>query len=312
MGAPLDTALRYSNCLSRRYTSRMTRRMSISVVSVAALLLPGSIHASQQPSFVSHTLAVRVDVLVTDGRTAVGGLTARDFELRDDGVLQAISLVESATLPINVVLALDTSASIAGMRQTSLVAASQALLDGLKPGDRAALTTFNHAVASRLALTSDISAVRVELQQIMPEGQTAILDGVYVALTTTLAQPGRSLVVVCTDGADTSSWLQAGEVLESVKRSSAVIYAVMSADASYSHLEDLTGFTGGQVFKVASGTDLRAAFQNILQEFRSRYVLAYTPNGVSAGGFHRLDVRVKRRGLSVKARPGYIGLEPKK
>jgi hypothetical protein len=64
------------------------------------------------------------------------------------------------------------------------------------------------------------------------------------------------------------------------------------------------------MMQVASSADLRAAFQRILQEFRSRYILAYTPNGVPSGGFHRLDVRVKRRGLDVKARPGYIGVGP--
>ena len=137
------------------------------------------------------------------------------------------------------------------------------------------------------------------------------MDGVYVALTATLAQTGRSLVVVCTDGRDTSSWLRPEEVLESAKRSNAVIYAVTSADARrVSSLEELTDATGGDMLRVASSADLRGAFQKILQEFRSRYILAYTPTGVPSGGFHRLDVRVKRRGLTVKARPGYIGVDP--
>ena len=101
-------------------------------------------------------------------------------------------------------------------------------------------------------------------------------------------------------------------------------------------LEQLTGATGGDLLRVDSTDGLRSAFERILRSFRSRYVLAYTrrqpmvtpaferilrsfrsryvlaytPSGVSIGGRHRLDVRVKRRGLSVKARPGYIGLEP--
>ena len=64
------------------------------------------------------------------------------------------------------------------------------------------------------------------------------------------------------------------------------------------------------MLRVASSADLRGAFQKILQDFRSRYILVYTPAGVPLGGFHRLDLRVKRRGLTVKARPGYIGVEP--
>jgi VWFA-related protein len=160
-------------------------------------------------------------------------------------------------------------------------------------------------------LTSDLAGIRAELDRIVPSGDTAIMDSVYVALTATLEQPGRSLVVVCTDGSDTSSWLQPDEVLESAKRSNAVIYGVTAAGIRRrSPLEELTDATGGQVLRVTSSADLRGAFQKILQEFRSRYVLAYTPTGVPPGGFHRLDVRVKRRGLDVKARPGYIGVGP--
>jgi Ca-activated chloride channel family protein len=291
----------------------MTRRLAVALVALLALRLSGPTHASQKPSFSSRTLGVRVDVLVTDGRNTVGGLAASDFELRDNGVLQTIALVDAADIPVNAVLALDTSASTTGKRQTDLIAASQALLDGLHPVDRAALTLFSHAVAPRIPLTSDISTVRAELLRIAPSGETAIMDGVYVALTATLVQAGRSLVVVYTDGTDTSSWLQPEEVLESAKRSNAVIYAVAAADARRSSaLEDLTDATGGHLLRVASSSDLRGAFQRILQDFRSRYILAYTPNGVPAGGYHQLDVRVKRRGLNVKARPGYIGVEPKR
>ena len=285
----------------------MTRRVAVALV-LAALLLSGSVLASQK-RFSSGTLGVRVDVLVTDGRSPVGGLTATDFELRDNGVVQKIDLVDTSDIPINAVLALDTSSSTTGKRQKDLVAASQALLDGLKPADRAALTTFSHAVAPRIALTSDLPAVRRELLRIEPDGETAIMDGTYVALTATLAQTGRSLVVVCTDGYDTSSWLQPDEVLESAKRSNAVMYAVTAAAARRrSPLKDLTDATGGHMLQVASSGDLRDAFQKILQDFRSRYILSYSPQGVPLDGFHRLDVRVKRRGLTVKARPGYIGV----
>lgn len=66
-------------------------------------------------TFSSRAVGVRVDVMVTDGRTSVGGLTAADFELRDNGVLQTVQLLDS-TEPINVVLAFDVSASAGGER----------------------------------------------------------------------------------------------------------------------------------------------------------------------------------------------------
>ncbi len=278
-----------------------------------ALPLAVLLQSSQQPSFRSGTLGVRVDVLVTDGHKPVGGLGAPDFDVRDNGVPQSIELVDAVDVPLNVVLALDTSGSTAGARQADLVAASQVVLDGLRPIDRAALTTFSHAVVPRVALTTDLAAVRDALRRLTPSGRTSVMDGVYVALMTALAQPGRSLVVICTDGADISSWLRPDEVVESAKRSNAVIYAVTSADARRaSSLEALARATGGDTMRVASNADLRGAFQRILQEFRSRYILAYTPAGVAQGGVHRLDVRVRRRGLTVKARQVYIGVEPAK
>jgi Mg-chelatase subunit ChlD len=289
----------------------MTRQLSVAAFTLPAVLLSGSLLSSQQRSFSSRVLGVRVDVLVTDGRSPVTGLAATDFELRDNGVLQRIEVVVSSDVPVNAVLALDTSASIAGQRQADLVAATEALLEELKPADRAALTTFSHAIAPRVALTADLASIRTEMQRIEPIGNTAVMDGAYLALALTLAETGRSLVVVCTDGYDTSSWLQPEEVLESAKRSNAVVYAVTAAEARRrSPLQDLADATGGQMLKVASGSDLRAAFARILREFRSRYILSYSPQGVPSDGFHRLDVRVKGRGLTVKARPGYTGIGP--
>jgi len=262
-------------------------------------------------TFSSRTLGVRVDVLVTDGRAPVGGLSAADFEVRDNGVPQTVALLTSSE-PINVVLALDVSASTDGKRQADLQRASGALLAGLKPRDRAALVTFTQAVAPRIPLTADFPAIRASFAAIQPFGETAILDGVFVALMSVQAQPGRSLVVVCTDGNDTASWLSVGEVLEAAKRSNAVIYAVSAVEARPpSELKDVSDATGGQMLQVTASRDLAAAFERILSDFRSRYTLAFTPQGVEAGGLHRLDVRVKRSGLSVKARPSYVGLSPK-
>src|SRR5437016_5082054 len=138
-------------------------RRPVAAVALVALLRSGSSLGSQQPSFSSRTLGVRVDVLVTDGRNPVAGLTGEDFDLRDNGVVQTIEVVEASDVPLNAVLALDTSASTTGKRQADLVAASQALLDGLEAADRAALTTFSHAVAPRIPLTSDLSSIRAEL-----------------------------------------------------------------------------------------------------------------------------------------------------
>ena len=290
----------------------MTRQVRFSRIVVLALASSGVLatalgHAAQQaPVFSSRVQGVLVDVLVTEGNKPVAGLTVKDFELRDNGVVQTIDAVESSDVPINAVLAFDVSASTAGPRLADLVTASRELLDGLKPGDRAALTTFSHAVIPRVPLTPDIPRVRSTLDRLSPSGETAVADGVYVALMATQAETGRSLLVVYTDGRDTASWLQRDELLESAKRSNAVIYAVASGGARrWPLLKDLADATGGQTMEIASSKDLKSQFQRILQEFRSRYVLTFTPRGVPDGGFHRLDVRARRG--NVKGRPGYIG-----
>jgi hypothetical protein len=70
-------------------------------------------------------------------------------------------------------------------------------------------------------------------------------------------------------------------------------------------LEELTGLTGGRLFEVERTQNLESVFLSVLEEFRHRYLVSYTPRGVSSTGWHQLDVRVKRR-ATVKARPGYL------
>lgn len=65
-------------------------------------------------------------------------------------------------------------------------------------------------------------------------------------------------------------------------------------------------FTGGSIYKLDSTRDIGATFVRILEEFRHRYLVSYTPRGVSKEGWHRLDVRVKGTRATVKARPGYL------
>jgi VWFA-related protein len=290
----------------------MTRRFTL----VLALALAGwpiwsagaRSAAPQAPLFSSRVQAVLVDVLVTRGGKPVPGLTARDFDVRDNGINQHVELLDTNNMPINAVLALDMSASTAGPRLVDVTAATGALLDGLRPIDRAALTTFSSVISPRVPLTTNASTIRKAMGGIVPSGETAILDGIYAALMATQAETGRSLLVVCTDGRDTSSWLDPDELLESARRSNAVIDVVATGGARrWSVLKDLTDATGGETSDIEAGDQIRAQFEAILRDFRSRYVLTFVPTGVTEGGFHRLDVRVRGSRMSVKARPGYIG-----
>lgn len=153
-----------------------------------------------QSVFTSRVQGVIVDVLVTERGKPVHRLTAADFELGDNGVLQKFEVLDSATTPVNAVLALDMSNSTSGQRLTDLRVASHALLDGLTPIDRGALTTFSHVVMPSVPLTGQLPAIRAALDAASPSGETALIDGVYAALMAAQPETGRSLVVVCTDG----------------------------------------------------------------------------------------------------------------
>jgi VWFA-related protein len=274
---------------------------------VTAALIGGSLTGvrAQQATFSSRIDAVRVDVLVTDASGPIRGLGPSDFEVRDNGVLQQIDLVSFEQIPLNVVLALDMSDSVAGDRLDRLRAAGDAILGGLQSGDQAALVTFSHVVRLAAKLSPDIGSVRTALSRTSGDGSTSLVDGAFMGMQVGASDAGRELLIVFSDGLDTASWLSADKVLDAAKRSDAVAYAVaVRSRAKPEFLRDLTSFTGGRLFEVEKTEKLDSIFVDILKEFRQRYLLSYTPRGVTKEGWHKLDVRVKRGG-TVKARPGY-------
>jgi VWFA-related protein len=261
----------------------------------------------QAPAFTTRIESVRVDVLVLDGGRPIPGLKPADFEVLDNGVAQQVELVSFENIPLNVVLALDMSDSVAGERLEQLQDAGRAVLGGLTRGDQAAVVTFSHAVTLAAPLTADIATVRNALDEAWGIGNTSLADGVYAAMMVGEADAGRALVIVFSDGLDTSSWLGDERVLDAAKRGDAVAYAVsVGATGSSSFLRDIASLTGGTAYKLDSTRDLRTTFLRILDEFRHRYLVSYTPHGVARDGWHRLEVRVKNRHATIKARPGYL------
>jgi VWFA-related protein len=281
------------------------RRGRLAGVTLAALLLATAIARTQDVTFSSRVEAVRVDVLVTDNGQPVRGLGPADFEIRDNGVVQQIDLVSFEQIPLNVVLALDMSDSVAGDRLERLRSAGGAILGGLQKDDQAALVTFSHAVRLGAKLSGDVAQVREALARAKGEGKTSLIDGVFAGIEIGESDAGRALLIVFSDGLDTASWLPAEKVLDAAKRSDAVAYAVaVRSPAKQDFLRDLASLTGGRLFEVEKTEKLDAVFVGILQEFRQRYLVSYTPRGIAREGWHKLDVRVKRGG-TVKARPGY-------
>lgn len=274
-----------------------------------ALVVTAAVTSSavaQEPIFSARVEGVRIDTLVTEGGRALAGLQPGDFEVRDNGVRQHIDLVSLTDVPVNVVLAFDVSASVAGAKLAALRRAGGAVLAALAPDDAAGLVTFNHAVVQHVPLTRRLADVRDALARPVAEGQTALVDAALSAMLLGDTDAGRTLVVVFSDGVDTASFVRPALAVETARRVNGVVYAVSTGTDDNPFLRDLTAATGGRVVDIGAAGDPGPAFLEILQEFRRRYIITYTPAGVARGGWHALDVRVTRPRARVQARAGYF------
>jgi VWFA-related protein len=273
---------------------------------LAALAAPAVLWG-QNPTFSSRVDAVRVDVLVTEDGKPVRGLRTGDFEIFDNGVRQRVDLVSFEEMPLNVVFTFDLSDSIKGERLANLREAGRAVLGALKKDDQAALVIFNNQVVMGPALTAEVSLVRKALDDAIPRGNTSLVDASVAGMMLAESDVGRGLVIVFSDGRDTASWLRPKAVLDVARRCDAVVYGISAGMALKAEfLKELTDQTGGRLFEIESTKGLSAIFLEVLDEFRQRYLVSYSPSGVPQDGWHTLTVRVKGRDAAVRARPGYL------
>jgi VWFA-related protein len=303
----------------------VTRPLVCAIALAAAL---PALAATQK--FKSGVDVVRVDALVTANRKPVSGLNPADFELRDNGVTQSILSADIEPLPLSVIFVLDISGSVAGSKMEHLRQGIDLIVKDLHPDDRAALVTFSHRIWLRTPLMSDFKALQSMLSSAEAAGGTSLRDAVFSALAISDVQDSRPLLVVFSDGLDNMSWMSADIVEKAARRANAVVYGVAVAAGTkmigmdtapggwrrmvsvpeYSKgqtdfLDAVASATGGRVLKADTTGNLPAAFDEVLREFRTRYVITYTPRGVEAPGWHTIAVKVTSRMVDVKARAGY-------
>lgn len=301
------------------------------ITSAAApiLLVLSAAVPQELPSFSSQVGSVYVDAFVTHRGDPVLGLEAENFDVRDNGVRQQVRLVGLDDVSVAVIMVFDTSASVAGGVLGHLRAAGHAVLDSLRPGQRAALITFNHEVVIRVAPGDDLSRVREALDNIQANGATSLYDAAYVGLTLPVPD-ARPVVVLFSDGEDTTSWLDAEEIRSVATRADIVVQAVgvtdtvpvitqgprsssglppVSVGHVRSHRDDdlarIAESTGGRFWSAEKTEDLKDTFLRILEEMRTRYLLTFEPTGVQQSGEHRLDVRLRGARGKVRARRSY-------
>jgi Ca-activated chloride channel family protein len=292
---------------------------------LAAFSLSGA-KAPPRQRFRSTSELVAVDVLVMDGRRVVAGLTAADFVLLDNGVPQAIEQLHVERLPVTVIMVLDVSWSVVGERLESLKKAASAVVERLRPDDRAALISFSHRLEMQSAITADRRKLQDAIKSLAAEGSTALRDAAYAGLAVRATDAGRALMVLFSDGVDTSSFLDERRVLEVARRSDVTVYPIGVRDqpaltrmggrlvvtgrdeipTDDRFLKALAEETGGRLVYADRNRDLGPTFARVLDEFNNRYVLGYAPKGVAGAGWHRVEVKLKNRKGTVTARRGYF------
>jgi Ca-activated chloride channel family protein len=264
-------------------------------------------------------------VLVT-ARDAAGALVPDllrdDFTIKDNGVPQKIAIFERQTeQPLSVSLLIDNSGSTAKDLKYEVDSVSRfvkALFEGGNDKDRAALYSFNYEVVKRTAFTRQASYIDHELRQLHGEAGTSLYDAIYLAAGELYGREGRHVLVIVTDGGDTTSAKDFHAALLAAQRCDAVIYPLLVVPVENdpgrnvggeNALTTLAAETGGRVYAPSLGASLDRAFNQVVNDLRTQYLLAYYPKDVppTTNRFHKISLDLRRPGLRISSRSGYYG-----
>jgi Ca-activated chloride channel homolog len=273
--------------------------------------------AQQQPTFKSNTGAVvSIFATVIDRENRlVPDLTRDDFEVLDNDRPNPLVIFENEARPISVVLMLDTSASMTGNLRLLQDAAEQFLIR-LLPGDKAKVGAFNDKIELSGHFTNDRDELVSELRHLDYGNATRLYDAAALSLDELGPLEGRRVLVILTDGEDTSSRIGFGTVMDRARTEDIMIYAIgLSSDyfdgtrmirsKPDGALRRLADETGGGYFELKKTSDLSPTFTRVAQELHSQYVLGFVAPRLD-NRVHKLTVRVKQPGMTARARRSYL------
>jgi Ca-activated chloride channel family protein len=280
------------------------------------------------PTFHSGSALVALNVTVQDrGARFIRGLQSADFAVYEDGVKQDVQFFESTRVPVDLIVLLDTSASMRDKLDLVRYAAG-GFLKTLRPEDRGAVVSFASTVTVLQPLTSDPALLQKAVRNTAAAGSTCLNNAVYVALKQfgQAARPDgdvrRQAIVLLSDGADTASLVSFEDVIGLARHMGVSIYTVSlqsGFDAQQTAISDRRGLedadyamktlakeTGAQAFFPAP-EDLRGVYASIASELASQYSIGYVPmNAAADGRFRRVSVQVvSRPDLRPRTRLGY-------
>jgi len=290
----------------------MSRAARLCGVLGAALLLATAGAAAQQPTFRASTQVVSLFATVTDGQNRlVPDLTRDDFQVLDNDKPQQLIVFESENQPITVVVMLDTSGSMTASIKLLKDAAEQ-FVQRLLPEDNAAVGAFNDKVELSSKFSNDRDALVTDIRDLDYGNGTRLYDALGESLNMLQGVEGRKVVLVFTDGDDTSSRIGRGTVMDRARAEEVMIYAI-GLQAEFmgqrtkpdSGLRRLADETGGGYFELKATADLGPTFTRVAQELHSQYVLGFEAQQLD-GKVHKLTVKMKQAGMTARARRSYV------
>ena len=290
--------------------------------------------ASQQPVFRGTGDAVRlfVTVLDRDGRLATM-LTREQFEVRDEGKPQPITLFDATPQPIRLIVMLDVSGSMEG-NLPLLRAAAEQLFSRLRQDDVARVGTFGNQITISPEFTNDPDQLRRGLPEVISaDALTPLWRAIDEALNAfNGASDERRAILVLSDGKDSGPlfrqrYVSQAEVIDRARKDDVMIYAIgmrsrsgqprqpgigagalqaaLTADLPDAGLARVAEESGGGYAEIRFGQDLGAAFAQVADELHSQYLLGFAPPKRD-GKVHEIDVRVTQRGMKPRGRKSYV------
>lgn len=252
--------------------------------------------------------AVQVPVIVTDGRGRfVKGLKPQAFTLLENGKRQRIDTVIDESLPLELVAAVDISASMEGS-MPDVRSAVKGLLGRLRPADTTTLLGFNESVFVLTERENDASLRELAVDSLVPWGGTAFYDATVRSLDLVSQKAGRRGVVVFSDGDDRHSVGRRDASLRRIEEGQVAVYTVgFGTGTSAQFRTTLTAFaeaSGGRAYFPRRVEDLDAAFGSIVEELSHQYILSYVSTAPADGSWRTLQIKACE-GCHVRAREGY-------
>lgn len=283
---------------------------------LAGVALVAAPAAQDQPIFRSAVRTVPIYATVLDaGGRLVPDLEQSNFSVMDNGKPAEIALFSSEPQPFTAVVMMDTSASMTANLKLLNRAAEQFLLR-LLPVDRAQVGAFNDKIQLSGTFTNDRDELIAALDDLYFGNPTRLNDAIAASLDVLQGIDGRRVILVFTDGEDTASRTRFGTVMDRARDEEVMVYSI-GLESEYFNgvrvvrskptrdLRKISEETGGGYFELKETVELSPTFSRVAQELRSQYLIGFAPVALD-GKVHKLEVRVNRPGMTVRARKSYL------